>query len=220
MEPFISNTTIVTDTCSTKSNIVQYIKSHTPNLNFIGGHPMAGSEKSGYSASNDHLFENAYYVITPLQNEDTSHNILGDNKVKYMKEIIESLGAIPIVISPEKHDFAAAAVSHVPHILAFSLVNMVKELDDHLDAENLYMHTLAAGGFKDLTRIASSDAVMWENICKTNSENITKIVDSFCDNLKGITKKIENGESVEMIKYFNKARLQGGGIYLTLCLQI
>ena len=130
---------------------------------------MAGSERSGFSNSSDHLLENAYYIITP-------GGEVALEKISDFTELISSLGAIPLVITAEEHDFITAGVSHLPHIVASALVNLVNLLDN--DAQ--YMKMIAAGGFRDITRIASSSPVMWEQICLENQKNISTVLDEFC----------------------------------------
>ena len=159
---------VITDIGSTKRNIVEELKDLK--INFVGAHPMVGSERSGYNTSHDLLFENTYYILTENDNE---------NSVKKVKEVVNELKAIPVVIDYKKHDYIVAAISHVPHIIAAGLVNMVKELDDKEE----HMKLLAAGGFKDITRIASSDPTMWENICTENKEEILNIESIYQKNL-------------------------------------
>lgn len=129
---------------------------------------MAGSERSGFEYSSDHLLENAYYILTPGGQVPLE-------KITEFSELIDSLGSIPMVLTCEEHDFITAGVSHLPHIIVSTLVNLVRELDN--DAE--YMKTIAAGGFRDITRIASSSPVMWEQICLENHENISHVLDEY-----------------------------------------
>lgn len=135
---------------------------------FIGGHPMAGSERSGFEHSSDHLLENVYYILTPSEDIPLP-------KLSAYTELVSALGAIPLVLTPQEHDYITAGVSHIPHVIAASLVNLLRELDD--DAE--HMKQIAAGGFRDITRIASSSPVMWEQICLENAENISEILDVY-----------------------------------------
>ena len=148
---------IITDVGSVKGFIHKTVEEIGLEKNFIGGHPMAGSEKTGYAASCDTLLQNAYYAITPTDSTDSR---MLDRYV----ELIRLTGAIPIVTSYSTHDYAVAGISHVPHIIASSLVNLVHDND----TPDELMKTLAAGGFKDITRIASSSAEMWSQICATN----------------------------------------------------
>lgn len=180
LEKVVKHDCIVTDTGSTKKSIIESLKDL--NVEFIGAHPMIGSERSGYQTSKDLLFENSYYIIT-------KHEGNKEENIEKLKGIIELIKAIPVIIDSDKHDFITAAISHVPHVIASSLVNLVKTLDD--EAESMKM--LAAGGFKDITRIASSDPTMWQNICLDNKEEILKVIsvlENIIDNFKaGIDSK-------------------------------
>ena len=147
---------------------------------------MAGSEKSGYEHATPYLLENAYYILTP--NPGTS-----PKAVKDFQTFLDSLGTIPIVLDYQEHDFITAAISHLPHILASSLVNLVNDIDD----ESQTMKAVAAGGFKDITRIASSSPVMWQQICLTNQEQILKLIDLFIHSLIETKERISSGKSQE-----------------------
>ena len=113
-----------------------------------------------------------------------------------------SLGAIPMVLDYEQHDYATAAISHLPHIIAYSLVNLVKSCDDRQET----MKTIAAGGFKDITRIASSSPVMWENICLSNQEQILRLIDSFCEELGQMRSAIAASDSKVLMEAFTSAK--------------
>ena len=142
---------IITDVGSVKTDIHREVTALGMEAQFFGGHPMAGSEKTGLANAREFLLENAYYILTPTAQTDPA-------ALEDFKELVASLGAIPMVLDYEQHDYATAAISHLPHIIAYSLVNLVKSCDD---CEGT-MKTIAAGGFKDITRIASSSPVMWE----------------------------------------------------------
>ena len=129
---------------------------------------MAGSEKSGYAFSSDHLFENAYYILTPADEA-------GFDKIGNCMELIGSIGALPMILTWEEHDYITAAISHLPHLVASALVNLIQKLDSPSE----HMKTIAAGGFKDITRIASSSPAMWQEICMENPENISGVLDEF-----------------------------------------
>lgn len=183
LENIVKEDCIITDTGSTKKSIIESAK----NLKreFIGGHPMVGSERSGYATSKELLFENSYYIIT--KSENTSERALN-----ILKELVLGIGAIPIIIDENKHDFITASISHVPHVVASSLVKLVKDLDD----ENETMKSLCAGGFKDITRIASSDPTMWENICSENKIEILKVLNSFKEIINNFENEIESSEDI------------------------
>ena len=146
---------------------------------------MVGSERSGYKTSKELLFENSYYIITKSANTT-------EKSIELLKELVEKIGAIPIIIDENKHDYITATISHVPHVIAATLVNMVKRLDD----ENETMKNLAAGGFKDITRIASSDPTMWENICSENKDEILKVLFEFKSILNNFESEIESDDRI------------------------
>ena len=183
LDKVVNKHCIITDTGSTKRKIISTSK--YLEREFIGGHPMVGSERSGYQTSKEFLFENSYYIIT--KSEKTTQRA-----INILKEIIIAIGAIPIIIDEDKHDYITATISHVPHVIAYSLVSLVKQLDD----ENETMKNLAAGGFKDITRIASSDPVMWENICSENKEEILKILSVFKDIINKFEQGISDSETI------------------------
>jgi len=173
LKKILKPTCILTDVGSVKGNIHSAVEELELTAQFIGGHPMTGSEKTGYLSSYALLMENAYYVLTPTK--DTPEEM-----VHILYSLVEKMGSIPILLDANKHDYITAAISHVPHIIAAQLVNLVRESDD--DAEQ--MRALAAGGFKDITRIASSSPIMWQNICLTNAPDIKRLLDRYIGSLK------------------------------------
>lgn len=190
LEKIVKKDCIITDIGSTKKEIMQGICDI--NVHFIGGHPMVGSERSSYETSTDFLFENSYYILIA---EDKENKF-----VKELKKIIEQLKAIPIIIDAEKHDHVVAAISHVPHIIASGIVNMVKQMDDEKES----MKTLAAGGFKDITRIASSNPVMWEQICQENKSEIKSVLKKYINILIEFEKNMEQPKQI--YEYFSGAK--------------
>lgn len=186
---------ILTDVGSTKSDVAQLVDEMKLKNYFIGGHPLAGSEKSGFSASRANLFENAYYCLTPTK--DTNKDILNT-----LRKIVTEMGAIPIEISPEEHDRVVAAISHVPHVIAALLVNLIGKLDG---PDNI-MKTIAAGGFKDLTRIASSSPGLWAGICMSNKEIILETLNLLGEELKRFEADLKSGKKENMESFFASAR--------------
>ncbi|MDR1688675.1 MAG: prephenate dehydrogenase [Clostridiales bacterium] len=170
---------IITDTGSTKNSIYKHALENK--INYIGGHPMTGSERSGYRASKEFLFENAYYILTPAP-------YAGQHSADIMRGIVKDIGALPLIMDAREHDSVMAAISHLPHIIAASLVNTVEESDD----ENKTMHALAAGGFRDITRVASSNPEMWSAICAENKEQILKSIKAFQNSLAKFYDKLNN----------------------------
>ena len=195
MKDSLGENCILTDVGSVKSIIHEKVTELGLDSRFIGGHPMAGSERSGFSHSSDHLLETAYYIITPGGEVPL-------DRISDFTELISSLGAIPLVITAEEHDFITAGVSHLPHIVASALVNLVKLLDN--DAE--YMKMIAAGGFRDITRIASSSPIMWEQICLENQKNISTVLDEFIRMLIQIRCSIDNKESDNIFDMFASSK--------------
>ena len=149
----INENCILTDVGSVKEEIHLKIEELGMEEYFIGGHPMVGSEKAGFSFSSDRLVENAYYFITPTKK-------VSEQRVKDFTNFIEELGALTIILDYKQHDAYTAAISHVPHIVAAELVHIVS----NMDTDDGILKQLAAGGFKDITRIASSSPVVWEQI--------------------------------------------------------
>lgn len=191
----ISSKCIITDVGSVKTDIHREVTALGLERQFIGGHPMAGSEKTGLMNSRESLLENAYYIITPTASSDAT-------AIDDFRNLVTSLGAIPLVLDYELHDYATAAISHLPHVIAYSLVNLVRECDD----ANETMKTIAAGGFKDITRIASSSPVMWENICLSNQKQILKLIDSFMETLAHTRDDIANANEESLLDTFTKAK--------------
>jgi len=189
----VSKDCIITDVSSTKTEICQAMKSI--NINFIGGHPMTGSEKTGYIASNELIFENAYYIFT----KDPSTN---PNDLEKLASFTEGIKAIPIIMDSDKHDFVTATISHVPHVIASGLVNIVKQLD----SPEGYMHDLAAGGFKSITRIASSSPDVWEQICASNQDNVIRVLDFYINYMEQVKTNIKNYDSDYVHNFFKDAR--------------
>lgn len=186
---------ILTDVGSVKGNIHKAIEQQELEEHFIGGHPMTGSEKTGYDSSSIQLLENAFYILTPTKKTPK-------NTISFMQNLVDTIGAIPIVLKPDVHDDITAAISHVPHIIAASLVNMVQDNDD----EKEHMHALAAGGFKDITRIASSSPVMWENICLTNPDSIIKFSKKYISYIEDMIEAIQKKDSDYLTNFFARSK--------------
>lgn len=198
--PHLPNDCIITDVGSTKYELVKEISKYTSTskkrIYYVGGHPMTGSERFGYSASSSHLFENAYYMLTPQA--DTPDFILF-----ILQKLIERMGALPLILSSSYHDFVTANISHLPHIIASSLVHLVR----NNDGENAYLHALAAGGFKDLTRIASSNPDIWTSICLSNKKQIQKVFQDYKGILDHFLEILELDSEDELYSFFDTARI-------------
>lgn len=191
----ISPSCILTDAGSVKTDIHRHIKEAGLEDQFIGGHPMAGSERTGYLNSKALLLENAYYILTPC--DSVPQNALAD-----FEEMVSSLGAIPLILTCTQHDYVTAAISHLPHVIAASLVNLIRESD----SDDGIMKMIAAGGFKDITRIASSSPVMWQQICMTNGDNILTLLDAYMEVLSSIRRQVASSDSSKLYDFFDQAR--------------
>lgn len=195
IKPYLKEGAILTDVGSTKTSIHETVAALQMEHCFVGGHPMAGSEKTGYEHSNDHLLENAYYIITPTEQTPADH-------IAKMTDIAQRVGAIPLVIDYQEHDLIVAAISHLPHLVASSLVNLVRDCD----GEKQLMKRLAAGGFKDITRIASASPVMWEQICMTNEGNISLVLEKYIHSLQDILEDLRRKDSERVHELFASSR--------------
>lgn len=185
---------ILTDVGSVKGEIHQKIEELGMEACFIGGHPMVGSEKAGFSYSSDRLVENAYYFITPTKQ-------VSEEKVREFTGFIEELGALTIILEYEQHDAFTAAISHVPHIIAAELVHIVKEMD----TDQGILKQLAAGGFKDITRIASSSPVVWEQISLSNKGNIKQLLTKARNHMDQIIEALDQEDHQYLNDYFKEA---------------
>ena len=192
----LSPSCTLTDVGSVKTDIHEHISRAGLEAQFIGGHPMAGSERFGYANSKARLLENAYYILTPTPQT-------APGRLDAYRILVEAMGAIPLVLDYRQHDYVTAGISHLPHVIAASLVNLVRDSD----SEDGIMKMVAAGGFKDITRIASSSAAMWQQICLTNTENITRLLDSYIASLSRIREQLNKRQGEALYQLFDSARI-------------
>lgn len=186
---------VITDVSSTKQKIVSEAdtllkKSHS----FVGGHPIAGSEKSGAKASYSELFKNKVCILTPSTNTDK-------RAVISIKKMWIAMGSHVVSLSSKEHDELLASVSHLPHLIAYCLVNSVLE-----DRKKNKLFNFYAGGFKDFTRVASSSASMWRDICLMNGTNILNVIDRFENKLHQLKSYILNQEGEKLYHTFSLAK--------------
>ena len=183
---------IISDTGSTKMEIME-VAAKLDHI-FIGGHPMAGSHKSGVEAAKEVLFENAYYILTPGLRAEESH-------IDKLKDLLKVTKAKVEVLTAKEHDHMTSIVSHFPHLIAASLVHQ-------LDREQQYPFTrqLAAGGFRDITRIASSDPIMWRDITTQNNGMIVSQLDQWMDEMKKLKNLLTANEEEPIRQYFETAK--------------
>ncbi|HJA65003.1 prephenate dehydrogenase [Lachnoclostridium sp. An169] len=195
LKNMIDQDCILTDVGSVKTSIHEEVIALGMEENFIGGHPMAGSEKSGFVNSKAHLIENAYYILTPSAK-------VSDEKVEKYRNFVEALKALPVILDYREHDRITGTISHLPHIIASVLVNFVHDTD----TEDELMKALAAGGFKDITRIASSSPVMWQQICLKNRDNISRILGNYIDALGRAKSLIDSGSEEGLYTMFEESK--------------
>ncbi len=182
---------LVTDVGSVKAPIVGAVNDRR----FVGGHPMAGSEQEGVAGARADLFQNAVWVLTPTDDTD-------DDSLVQIRSVVASLGADVVSLAPERHDALVAVVSHVPHLTAATLMAMADERSE----EHQVMLRLAAGGFRDMTRIASGHPGIWPDICDENSEAICSVLDRFIAALSGVRSLVAEGNRGGLLELLEQAR--------------
>ncbi|MCF0131573.1 MAG: prephenate dehydrogenase/arogenate dehydrogenase family protein [Pseudobutyrivibrio sp.] len=195
LKNIISKDCIITDVGSVKGDISKAAKELNLTSRFIGGHPMTGAEKTGFANAKESLLENAYYILT-------AEDDLDRKKLDEFDTFIKSLGAITLKMKPSDHDYATAAISHLPHVVSATLVNLVKNSDDNAGT----CKTIAAGGFKDITRISSSSPIMWQHICLTNKDEIIKLIDAYANELSNFREAIAASDEKQIIDLFSSAK--------------
>ncbi|TSB46923.1 prephenate dehydrogenase [Alkalicoccobacillus porphyridii] len=186
---------LMTDVGSTKNEICKRAKELSHKVTFIGGHPMAGSHKSGITAAKVHLFENAFYVLTP----DAE---IQSQQIDTLKQWLKGTSATFLEMSPKEHDEVTGAISHFPHIIAASLVHHV-EAEEHRDAN---VTRLAAGGFRDITRIASSSPEMWRDILLHNQQSLLRLLNSWDREMQRVRVLLEEKNHGGILEYFQRAK--------------
>lgn len=189
--------TIVTDVGSVKQSPLQVSSLLTPQVIFVGGHPMAGKETGGVEGAEPGLFRGARWVLTPAGRSPES-----DEAVAILQEMVRRLGAVPVVLPAAEHDRAVAAISHLPQALASTLMLAAEQLE--LRTPGLYR--LAAGGFRDMTRLASSDADMWRDIFLHNPESVLDAIAAFERELATLKRAIQRGDGERLERVLQAAR--------------
>ncbi|MCG7343036.1 prephenate dehydrogenase [Sporosarcina sp. ACRSL] len=196
MEWTLKENVILSDTGSTKSPIMQAAERlESKGLTFIGGHPMAGSHKSGIAAAKAHLFENAYYVLTPGERASAE-------QIEKLSTLLKSSKGKIVILDAQDHDRMTAIVSHFPHIIASSLVGMLADQEK----QQPFVKKLAAGGFRDLTRIASADPTMWRDITIQNREELLGQLDSWLQEMHSIRSMIVENDPERIYDFFSDAK--------------
>jgi prephenate dehydrogenase len=196
MAPSLKKGAIVTDAGSTKREIVEQADAVMPSgTYFVGGHPMAGSEQTGVNAARADLFQGATYVLTPGAHTDLT--ALGK-----MTEFAGALGARVEIVDPKQHDEAVAVISHLPHAIASALMRLAE--DSHRRSDKTFQ--LAAGSFKDLTRISDSSPELWRDICLTNSDSLADAITGLQSILEDFKTALTNKDEQAIQRFFEQAR--------------
>lgn len=192
----LKETVIVTDVGSTKGEIMKAAEAlNKKRISFIGGHPMAGSHTSGAVNARADLFCSARYILTPFENEQKE-------KIDALMHLLEPTGAQFVPLDAATHDQITGVVSHLPHVIATSLVRQVKGYS----AQNHLVTEMAAGGFRDITRIASSNPHMWRDILKQNRSMLLTLLDDWMKEMEQVKLLVEKGDGHELFDYFSDAK--------------
>ncbi|MCA1009460.1 prephenate dehydrogenase [Halobacillus halophilus] len=192
----LSKPLLVTDVSSVKNNVLEAANNlNHSKVSFVGGHPMAGSHKQGYTAAKPHLFENAIYVLTPSLHASV-------HEAEMLKELFSETQARFLTFSTKEHDEMTAVISHFPHLIASSLVHQAKQWQE----THPYIEQLAAGGFKDITRIASSNPKLWQDIFFQNRNLLISMLDDWIKEMDKVKTFLQDKESEQTYKYLLDAK--------------
>jgi len=188
---------IITDVGSVKKEVINSVKKYIPkNIDFVPGHPIAGTENSGPESGFAGLFKNGWCILTP--NKNTSKN-----SVKIIKYMWQLAGMKVDIMDSNYHDEVLAITSHIPHIIAYSIVGTIANLQTTIKKEVI---KYAASGFRDFTRIAASDPIMWRDIILYNRQSILKMLNLFKKDLSKLEHAIENNDDKFLLNLFTKTR--------------
>ena len=187
---------VITDVGSAKGSVVTAAQAELGSQinRFVPGHPIAGTEKSGVEAGFPTLFRDRRVILTPTQQTD-------DDAISVIDAMWQHCGAVMEYLSVEHHDKVLAATSHLPHMLAYALVHYLSGLNDH---EEIFRY--ASGGFRDFTRIASSDPVMWRDVCISNGDALADLIEQYQLELDQVKSAIQAGNAEELLKLFGRAK--------------
>ena len=193
--PFLKNNTIVTDTGSTKRSVIRDVNPHIPdNVHFIPSHPLAGTEYSGPKSGFSSLFENRYWLI--VQDKQT-------NETKKLINFLQKIGSIVEIVNTEYHDKILAITSHLPHLIAYTIVGTASDLETDLKNDVI---KFSASGFRDFTRIASSDPIMWRDVFLNNSDAVLEMLQRFNEDLSDLQKAIRKKDGDKLHSFFSRTR--------------
>jgi prephenate dehydrogenase len=192
----------ITDMGSVKSTIVEAMKKLPNSVQAIGGHPMCGKEISGIHAADECLFENKVWVVTPPPKSDPM-------AVELVIEMVQAVGARPVVMSAEEHDVITACISHLPYLLASTLVGVAEETSEEEDA----VWELASSGFRDTSRVAAGDLTMMMDILCANRENVLLMLDRACRKLNGFKDLLLRRDEEELKRELSRVRARRAAMF-------
>jgi cyclohexadieny/prephenate dehydrogenase len=187
---------VVTDVGSSKQTVLAALSEALPGITVIPAHPVAGTENSGPDAGFASLFRNRWCIVTPSEQA----NLL---QVTALVQFWEALGANVEIMSPAHHDLVLAVTSHVPHLIAYTIVGTASDLEEVTQGEVI---KYSAGGFRDFTRIAASDPTMWRDVFLSNKEAVLEILQRFTEDLTALQRSIRNGEGDKLFDHFTRTR--------------
>ena len=197
ISPFLKEGCIISDTGSAKLSVIKELKNIIPgNIEFVPGHPIAGTEESGPDSGFAELFDNRWCILTPTE-DNTS------NAIHLVKKFWESLGSKVEIMEPSHHDKVLAITSHIPHLIAFNIVGTANNLANVTEKEVV---KYSAGGFRDFTRIAASDPKMWSDIFTYNSEAVLEMLELFSNDLAKLKDAVRKKDSDLLFSNFEKTR--------------
>jgi cyclohexadieny/prephenate dehydrogenase len=203
LAPGLSREAIVSDVGSIKAEVIRTVVPHLPEPNrFVGAHPVAGTEHSGPEAAFASLFERRHCILTPIEDTDPE-------AVAAVASLWRAAGSMVDIMTPEHHDRVLAITSHLPHLIAYTIVATVADLEHHLQAEVL---RYAAGGFTDFTRIAASDPTMWRDVFLHNREAVLEMLGRFTEDLAALQRAIRWGEGDKLFDLFTRTRAIRRGV--------
>ncbi|MHB8895579.1 MAG: prephenate dehydrogenase/arogenate dehydrogenase family protein [Candidatus Geothermincolia bacterium] len=195
--PALAEGVIISDLASAKLGVMREIQSVLPQgAYYVGGHPMTGSEQSGVRFANPELFRDRYYILTPTDSTDP-------DAFSKLHALLRQIGARVLSIDPESHDRAMATISHVPHLLSLLLMEMAASEQERMKS----VFTVAAGGFRDMTRIAASSPEIWLDIVSENRAFIIERLQDYSSRLAGLIEMLESGDSEALGRMFDHARV-------------
>ena len=188
---------IVTDVSSCKASVIADMGPHIPDgVHFVPGHPIAGTEHSGPDAGFANLFNGRWCILTPPKNTN-------QNAVEKISDLWKKMGSMVEVMDPEHHDQVLAITSHLPHLIAYSIVDTATNLQDDLKQEVI---KFSASGFRDFTRIAASDPVMWRDVFMKNRDAVLEVLGQFSEDLAALQRAIRRGEADKLEEVFTRTR--------------